>query len=141
MEVSDVRRRIRDAMQRARQDAAARRARNETASHDWLELRDRIVVPLCQQVIQVLRHEGFPFQLSTPGDTVRLTHERHSEDSIELRLETSAEPVVVCRVQQVRGREILERERPVAEGTPVESISSEQVLQALVDVLPPFVER
>jgi hypothetical protein len=141
MEVSDVRRRLRDAIQRARQDATARRGRNDAAAHAWLDVRDRTIVPLCQQVIQVLRPEGFPFQLSTPGDTVRLTHERASEDFIELRLDTSADPLVVCRVQRVRGREILESERPVAEGTPIESISSEQVLQTLIDVLPPFVER
>jgi hypothetical protein len=141
MEISDVRRRVRDTIQRARQDAAARRARNESAERAWLDLRDRIVVPVCQQVVQVLRPEGFPFQLSTPGETVRITHERGSEDFMELRLDTSAEPVVVCRAQRVRGREILENERQVAAGTPIESITSEQVLEILMEVLLPFVER
>jgi hypothetical protein len=141
MEVSDVRRRIRDAIQRARQDAAERRTRNEAAARAWLDLRDRIVVPLCQQVIQALRAEGIPFQLSTPGDTVRLTHERATEDFVELRLDTSAEPVVTCRVQRVWGHEIVESERPVGPATVIESITSEQVLQTLIDVLPPLIER
>jgi hypothetical protein len=141
MEVSDVRRRIRDAIQRARHEAAERRTRNDAAAHAWLDLRDRIVVPLCQQVIQALRPESIPFQLSTPGDTVRLTHERATEDFVELRLDTSAEPVVMCRVQRVRGREIVESERPVAPATAIESITSEQVLETLIDVLPPLLER
>jgi hypothetical protein len=141
MEVSDVRRRIRDAIQRARQEAAERRDRNEAAARAWNDLRDRIVVPVFQQAAQALRAEGHPFQISTPGDTVRLTHERATEDVIELRMDTSAHPEVVCRVRRARGREILESERAVASGTPIESISSEQILETLVEVLPPLVER
>jgi hypothetical protein len=141
MEVSDVRRHVRDAIQRARRDAADRRERNDSAARAWLELRDRLVVPVCQQVMQALRPEGVPFQLSTPGDVVRLTHERATEDFIELGLDTSSEPRVVCRSQRVRGREILETERTVAPATSIESITDEQILQTLMDVLPPFVER
>jgi hypothetical protein len=93
-------------------------------------------------VAQVLKSEGYPFQVSTPGDVVRLSSEKSPEDMIELALETAgATPALVCRVQHTRGREIRRDERVVAPGVPMAALNDEHVVSLLVEVLPPFVER
>jgi hypothetical protein len=142
MEVSEVRKRVYDAIERARQAAAARRTQNEIAEKVWSAVREQSVVPLCRQLVQVLKAEGYTFQVSTPSDTVRLTSERSAQDFMELLLDTAGRvPAVVCRVNRVRGREILNEDRVVAPTTPIEAITEEDVLTTLVEALPPFVER
>jgi hypothetical protein len=142
MDVSEVRRLVRDVIERARHTGGERRARNDAANRVWIDVRDQIVVPACRQVAQVLRSEGYPFQVSTPGETVRLSSEKSPEDVIELALDTTgAVPALVCRVQHTRGREIRQDERVVAPGVPMAALTDEQVVALLVEVLPPFVER
>jgi hypothetical protein len=142
MDVSDVRKRLRDVIGRARRAAATRRERNEVAAREWDAVRERVAVPLCRQVVQVLRADGYPLQLTTPADTVRLTSETSAQDVIELGLDTSGdEPVLMCRMNHVRGREIRSLEREVAPASGIAALSDEGLLDLLADVLPPFVER
>jgi hypothetical protein len=142
MEPSLVRRRVVDAIERARRAAKARRTANDAAGHAWDRVRDTIVVPLCQTVVQVLRSEGHPFELTKPGTSVRLVPERSSDDWIEFGLDTHGrDAAVVCAVRHTRGREIVADEREVAAGRPIDSITDEDVLSALVEGLAPFVER
>jgi len=142
MDVSEVRRLVRDVIDRARQAGGERRARNDAANRIWVDVRDQVVVPACRQVAQVLRAEGYPFQVSTPGESVRVSSEKSPEDVIELTLDTTgAVPALVCRVQHARGREIRQDERVVAPGVPMAALTDEHVVALLVEVLPPFVER
>ena len=78
----------------------------------------------------------------TPSGGLRLASAKSGEDFIEFALDTSqAEPFVVLRVNQARGRRVLQHERPVKGRTPVEHLTEEDVLQALLEEIAPFVER
>jgi hypothetical protein len=142
MEVSLVRKRVLEGIERARQAAAGRRAANEAARQAWDQVLERVAVPLVRQVAQVLKASGYGFQVFTPAGAVRLSSERSSEDYIELALDTSgAIPEVVGRISRVRGREHVEEARVVGRGGPIESLDEEQLLEFLLGALAPFVER
>ena len=78
----------------------------------------------------------------TPSGGLRLASAKSGEDFIEFALDTSeGEPFVVLRVNQARGRRVLEHERPVKGRTAVGQLTEEDVLQALLEEIAPFVER
>ena len=91
METSDVRKRIKDALERAQRQAAERRTRNAEASAAYETFLHRTAVPVFQQVANVLRVEGYPFVVHTPAGSVRLASEKSGNDYVELRLDTTGE--------------------------------------------------
>ena len=58
MEVSDVRKRLMQTIERSRQRAAERRGRNDAATRAFGPFLDTIAIPLARQVVSVLRAEG-----------------------------------------------------------------------------------
>ena len=88
MEVSDVRRRIRGAIETARVRAAERRTRNDDAARAYEVFLTAVAVPAFHVVASALTGEGHRFNVITPGRAVRLSPERTSEDFIELSLDT-----------------------------------------------------
>ena len=72
MEISLVRKRLRDSIEDAQKNAIARRAANQEATEAWEQVLERVVTPLLQQVSQVLKSEGYAFRVITPAGTVRL---------------------------------------------------------------------
>ena len=59
---------------------------------------------------------------------------KSADDFIEFALDTSQdEPFVVLRVNHTRGRRVLQHERPVKGRTPVDRLTEEDVLQALLE--------
>ena len=141
MEISEVRRRLLHTMERARRAAAERRTRVDEASRDYEVFLERIAAPLFHQVAAGLKAEGYVFDVFTPGGSVRLMSERASEDYIELTLDaTSPEPQVIGRSSRIRGRRVLESERPIGDG-PIRELSDEHVLEFLLKELEPFVDR
>lgn len=142
METSEVRRRIKDSIERARRAAAQRRTQMAEAGQAWDEFLERTAVPVFQQVSDVLKSEGYPFHVNTPAGTVRLASGKSGEDFIELRLDTiGARPEVMARIERAKGRETIMEDRPVKSGTLVEHLTEQDVLDFLVDALAPFVER
>ena len=141
MEISDVKRQVAEAIERAKRAAADRRTNADEASREYAVFLEQIAVPLFRQVANVLNVQGYPFAVFTPGGGVRLMSERNSDDFIELSLDTAgAEPIVMGHSRRGRGRRGLESERPVAEG-PVRNLTEEQVLRFLLDELEPLVEK
>jgi hypothetical protein len=139
MEISDVRKRILQTIDRAKQQVAERRARNDEATRAFGPFLDAIAVPLVRQVAQVLRAEERPFNVFTPSGSVRLMSDRSSEDFIELFLDTSGDrPQVVGRTRRGRGHRVLESEQAL--GAPGE-LSEDDVLTFLLKALEGFVER
>ena len=67
MEVSLVRKRLRDSIEHAHKAAAARRAAIQESTQTWEPLLERLVTPLVQQVSKVLKSEGYGFRVSTPA--------------------------------------------------------------------------
>lgn len=141
MEISDIRRRVLDTIDHARKSAAERRTRADEAGREYELFLERIAVPLFRQVANVLRAEGYVFNVFTPGGSVRLMSERASEDYIELSLDTTGDaPRVLGHTSRGRGRRVIESERPVAARPPAQ-LTEDDVLAFLLRELEPFVDK
>ena len=141
MEIADVRRRVHETIERARRQAVARRGRNEEADRDFQRLLEFIAVPLFRQLANVLKIEGYQFNVFTPSGSVRLGSERSGEDYIEIVLDTSGdEPRVLGRIGRSRGRRVISAERVVGDGSPA-NITEEDLLAFVMKELEPFVDR
>lgn len=139
MEISDVRKRLHAAIERAKQRAADRRARGGEAAAAFETFLSNTAVPLFRQVANVLRTEGYLFNVFTPSGSVRLTSDRVAEDFIELTLDTTGEsPQVMGHTSRIRGRRVVEAERAV--GDPA-ALTEELLLEYLLKELEAFVER
>ena len=142
MEIADVKRRIKDAIDRGRRQAADRRARNSEAAVAYEHFLSSIAEPLFQQVAGVLKAENYPFIVNTPAGAVRLASERWPEDFIEIHLDTSgARPQVVARVERVKGRETIAEDRPVKPGTLIEHLSEQDLLDTVAEALLAFIDK
>jgi hypothetical protein len=143
MEVSEVRRRMRDVLADARKNAAARRGRRDEASRAWTEVLERVALPVIRQLVQVLKAEGHGVQVFTPVDQVRIGLDGHPDDFVEWRLDTSGEePAVIQRVNQTRGREIVTDERVFVRGVePISNLTEDQVLDAVARALGDVIVR
>lgn len=142
MEVSDVRRRIRTAIDTARARRAERRARADEAARAYEQFLSAIAVPAFHSVAAALKGEGHRFNVLTPAGTVRLSPERQSEDFIEVSLDTERDrPAVMLRSARGRGRRMIETERALREDLPIGELAEEDVVAALIDEAIPFIER
>src|SRR5436190_9899783 len=141
MEVSDVRRSIRDTIERGRRRAAERRVRTDEAARAFGRFLDDIAVPLFKQIANVLKIEGYPFTVFTPSGGVRLMSDRSADDFVEITLDTSDDaPRAIARISRSRGRRAVDAERTIAGGDPA-VIGDEELLAFMTEVLEPFVEK
>lgn len=142
MEISDVRRRLLQTIERAKRDAAARRAAADEAGQAYNDFLTGVATPLVHMFVTALRAEGYLFQVFTPAGSLRIASEKSRDDYIELTLDTSGTPpAVVGRVSWTRGRRATSSERPIREGATVSELTEEDVLRFLLDEIGPFVER
>jgi hypothetical protein len=139
MEISDVRKRILQTIERAKQRVVERRTRTDEATRAFGPFLNDVAVPLARQVAQVLRAEGHLFTVFTPSRSVRLMSDRSAEDFIELFLDTSGDaPRVAGRTRRSRGHRVLESEEAL--GAP-DALTEEDVLGFLLKSLEGFVEK
>jgi hypothetical protein len=118
-----------------------RRTHVDEASREFVVFLEQIAIPLFRQVANVLKVQGYSFDVFTPGGSVRLMSEKNADDFIELTLDTTGEePLVMGHCRRGRGRRVLESERAIAEG-PVRNLTEQQVLAFLLKELEPFVEK
>ena len=142
MEVSDVRRRLRGAMDEAKKRAAERRARGDEASRTFDTFLPEVAVPAFHALAQALTGEGFRFKVLTPGRAVRLSSEFSPDDFLELALDTAREtPGLALTVSHGRGRRNLSDERAVLENRAIADLTQDDVLDLLLREIVPFVER
>lgn len=142
METSDVRRRVKEAIERGRRQAGERRARKTQAAQAYERFLSEVAEPLFRQVADVLKAEGYPFTVYTPAASLGLASERSPKDFMELRLDTTGPaPQVVARVERVKGRETLIEDRPLRPGVLIEHLTEEDLLALIDEVIPVFVER
>ena len=142
IETSELRKRLRLAIEQSRRAAAARRAQLDEAAAAYNHLLEDTAAPLVHMLANALRAEGYNFTVFTPNGGLRMASAKAAEDYLEFALDTSqAEPFVVLRVNQARGRRVLQHERPIKGRTPVARLTEEDVLQALLEEIAPFVER
>lgn len=141
MEISDVRKRVRGTIDRARQRAADRRKLHDEAARAFESFLSGVAVPLFKQLANVLKIEGYPFTVFTPSGAVRLMSDRSADDFVEVALDTSTDaPRVVAHVSRSRGRRVIDDEQRVGSGDPA-SIGEEDLLAVMLEVLEAFVEK
>lgn len=141
METADVRRRVHEAMERAKRNAAERRARHDHADRAFAAFLDHTAVPLMRQVAGALKADGYPFTVSTPAGSVRLSSDKNGADFVEISLDASGDtPHVAGHSSRTRGRRVIEAERMVAGGDP-ETISEDELLAFVLKELEPLLER
>ena len=142
MEISDIRRSLRQRIEQARRTSAERRARADAAARAYETFLADVATPVFQMFANALRVEGYPFKVFTPAAGLRLMSDRSSDDYIELTLDTSADPpVVLSRVNRGRGSRLVTSERPIRPDAAIGEISDQDVLTFLLDEIEPFVER
>ena len=142
MEVSDVRKRVKEVIDRSTRAMAERRTLVDEATREYQIFLDRIAIPLLRQIGNVLRAEGHPFTVSTPGSSVRLVSDRSGSDYIDLSLDTTGrQPHVIIHSVRTRGRRVTESETAIGHGGPVRDLTEEDVLAAVMKDLEPLVER
>jgi hypothetical protein len=142
MEVSDVRRRLRAAIEAAKVRAGERRARTDEASRAYDAMLETVAVPAFHTVVNALVGEGHRFKVTTPGRAVRISPERAPGDYIELALDTARDaPAVLLLSSRGRGRRVVAAERILREGPQIAELGEEDIVSALLDELLPFIER
>lgn len=142
MEIADVRNRLTQTIERARRQAAVRRARNDEASRAFDAFLEHSAIPLFKQIANVLKIENYPFTVFTPSGSVRLMSDRGADDYIELSLDTTGDaPRVVGHISRSRGRRVVDAERVIGDGGEPEGLTEEELLAFMLKELEPFVER
>ncbi|MEN3337941.1 MAG: hypothetical protein V7647_1617 [Acidobacteriota bacterium] len=142
MEVSEIRRRLRAAVEEARHAAAERRVRTAAAARDYEEFLSQRAVPIFHQLATALTGEGHLFKVFTPANSVRLSSERSHEEFIELVLDDGSDlPTVLGRTSRGRGRRMVSAERPIRENVAIADLTEEDVLSFLLQEIPHFIER
>jgi hypothetical protein len=142
MEVSEVRRRLRAAIEQARRQAAIRRERSDAAARDYERFLTDRAIPVFQTLAAALTAEGHRFKVFTPAGSVRLSAEHLPQDFIELALDTSVDqPVLVVRTSRGRGRRQVSSERAVRDASKLPELTDEDVLDVVLSEIEPFVER
>ena len=142
MEVPDVRRRIRAAIETARARRAERRVLIDEAVRAYDQFLPAVAVPAFHLVASAFTGEGQRFNVITPAGTARLSPERTAEDFIELSIDTERDkPAGVLRSSRGRGRRMVTTERTLREDLPIGELAEEDVVAALIDEAIPFIER
>jgi hypothetical protein len=141
VEVSQVKRRLAAAIDQARRDAQQRRERSADAQRAYDVFLTDIAVPVARMAANVLKAEGYPFTVATPGGGLRLISDKGRDDYVEIALDTSASPpIVIGRISYARGSRTMAEERPVKAASP-QTITEDEFLEFLVKALEPWLER
>lgn len=134
-----VRKRLRQTMEAARKDAAARRERTDSANREFEQFLEDTATPAFRALGNALRGEGVPFEVMTPSGAVRLAPERNRDEGVGLELDvTSDPPVPMLIVTKGRGSRITQVERPVKGGAPIVQISEDDLIDQLLEELKPW---
>ena len=142
MEVSEVRRQLKHAMDRAKARAQQKRQDAAEAEHAYAAFLEQVATPIIRMLANALKAEGYPFTVSTPSGGLRLASDRGRDDYIELALDASGDkPTVVGRVRHTRGSRTLEDERPIKPGAAPQDLTEAEVLSFLVHALEPWLDR
>ena len=142
MEVSQVRRQLKAAIDASRERAAKRRERTAEAERTYETFLADVATPVARQLANALKVEGYSFTVMTPGNGLRLASDRTRDDYIDLELDTTGDrPEVMARVSQQRGSRTIDEEMPVKRGANPGEISEDEFLDFLVGALEPWLER
>ena len=140
-DVAVLRKRIKAAIESGRQGGAAKRERTAQASRSYETFLSAVATPAFRQIANVLRSEGLPFDVQTPGQSVHLVSERGRDDRIELELDASHDPPLpVLIVTRSRGGRLLRTERPVKDDVGADALTEDDLIERLLAELKPWFE-
>jgi ribosomal protein S8 len=142
VEVSEVRRQLKHAIDRAKTRSQQRRQQVADAERAYTAFLEEVATPTTRMIANVLKAEGYLFTVSTPSSGLRLASDRGRDDYVEFELDGGgAKPTVIGRIRQTRGSRTIEDERPVKAGAALQELTEEDVLAFLVDALEPWLDR
>jgi hypothetical protein len=142
VEVSQVRRRLAAAVDRARKAAQARRERSADVQRAYEAFLADTAVPVTRMLASALKADGYLFTVATPGGGIRLISEKGRDDYIELALDTGVDPPeVIGRIRYSRGSRTIAEERGVKPGASPQAITEDDVLDFLLTALEPWLQR
>jgi hypothetical protein len=142
VEVSEVVRQLRHAIDRAKSRAQQQRLHAADADRAYAAFLEGVATPTTRMMASALKAEGYPFTVSTPSGGLRLASDRGRDDYVEFALQTGgAASVVVGRIRRTRGSRTVEDERPIKAGAAPQDLSDADVLAFLVSALEPWLER
>jgi hypothetical protein len=142
MDVAQLRKTVRQAIDGAKKDAAARRARADVATLAYERFLEERATPVFRSMANVLKSEGLLFDVMTPSGGVRLVPERTREDGIELTLDGSVDPPrATLTTVRSRGSRAMRAERALKDGVPIDTLTDDDVIAALLDELAPWLAR
>jgi phosphoglycolate phosphatase-like HAD superfamily hydrolase len=142
VEVSEVRRQLKHAIDRAKAQAQQRRQQVADAERAYAKFLEDVATPTTRMVANALKAEGYPFTVSTPSGGLRLASDRGRDDYVEFELDgAGAKPTVIGRIRRTRGSRTLEDERPIKAGAAPEDLTDADVLGFLVEALLPWLDR
>jgi hypothetical protein len=142
VEVSQVRKRLKSAIDASRERAQRRRERVAEAQRAYESFLTEIATPVARQLANAMKAEGYSFTVFTPGNGLRFASDRGRDDFIELALDTSVHnPEVIARISQQRGSRTTDEEVPVKRGASPGEISEEDFLEFVLGALEPWLER
>ena len=142
MEISEVRRQLKHAIDRAKARAQQRRQVAAEADRTYAAFLEEIATPTVRMLANALKAEGYPFTVSTPTGGLRLASDRGRDDYIELALDGRGDtPTVVGRIRYTRGSRTFEEERPIKPGSPPQDVTETDLLAFLVGALDPWLDR
>jgi hypothetical protein len=138
-DVAIIRKRVHAAIEQARRDAAERRERVADATRNYETFLQMSAVPAFRMVANVLKSEGLSFEVMTPSGGVRLQSERHREDSIEMELDTTADPPQpLVTITRSRGSRLIQTDRSIKGSNPLAQLTEDDVIDMLIDELRPW---
>ncbi|MBP7778352.1 MAG: hypothetical protein KA371_14620 [Acidobacteria bacterium] len=142
MDVAQLRKSVRQAIEGAKKDQAARRVRADAARLAYERFLEEQATPVFRTVANVLKSEGMLFDVMTPSGGVRLVPERTREDGIELTLDPTFDPPrVTLTTARSRGSRTMRVERALKDGVSIDTLTDDDVVAALLDELRPWLER
>jgi len=142
VEVSEVRKQLMHAIDRAKARSQQHRQHAAEAERAYAAFLEEVATPTTRMMANVLKAEGYPFTVSTPSGGLRLASDRGRDDYVEFALETNGDSsIVIGRIRYTRGSRTLEDERPVRAGASPQDLSDTDVLAFLVSALEPWLER
>ncbi len=143
LEAGEVRKRLRQTIETAKRDAAARRAALASEQQAFDAFLENHAVPVLRQVASALKAEGHVFQVLTPAGTARLQSDREQNDYLEIVLEgTRGTPTVIGRSSYARGSQLQTAEHRIGDASAlVSDLTDEDVFEWVLRVILPLVER
>jgi hypothetical protein len=92
VEISQVRKRLQSAVERARKTARERREHVSAAERAYDVFLANVATPVTRMLATALKAEGYLFTVNTPGGSVRLASDRGRDEYIDIAFDAGSRP-------------------------------------------------